>query len=143
VEHQGREHACTDQREIEPLAAFCEEEGEIAEVPEDVRGADADEDNIESGPGGTKQYQGYKDKVNQGNQKGQVSIDGENRLGHIAVAYPLRFHQIKKLHFLSGIWSFILFTGHAPAFLGERSYRKRFTGLNFDLNLDEICRKVN
>ena len=120
MEHQGREHSRADQRKIEPPSIFCKEEGEITKVPNYVRGADKDEDDIEPCSRRSKQYKGYENKVNQNNQESQISIDGKYRWIHFVVKSSLFLRRNKKLHFLFGKWSFNLFTGHVPAFFGEK-----------------------
>ncbi len=54
----------------------------IAEIPEHVGDADEEKNGVDNGPGSPDQDEDNEDKVNQNDEKGQVSIDVLNGLAH-------------------------------------------------------------
>jgi len=56
----------------------------VAEIPEHVGDANEEKNSINNGAGSSDHDKDNKDKVNQNNQEGQVSIDVQNRLVHLS-----------------------------------------------------------
>jgi hypothetical protein len=54
----------------------------VAKIPEHISDANEEKNAIENGPGSSDHDEDGKDKVNQNNQEGQVSIDILNGLIH-------------------------------------------------------------
>ena len=82
MKHEGGQHAGANDREIEPKTVLGKIGHEVTKIPEHVGDADEEENGVDDGPGSSDQDEDGKDKVNQNDEKGQVSIDVLNGLAH-------------------------------------------------------------